>query len=128
MPVLKVHQQVLVVSRCVDKLLQMRKFAQHGTGTTTMSGLTESGQPLTITSPVNLVTTTICDVMGRKISATLAVDTEVISYNLDATTGYEFFRVLDCSRDALGRDSGWPDSVRPLMVVVPVPCGANLRM
>jgi RHS repeat-associated protein len=39
--------------------------------------------------------------------ATLAVDTEVISYNLDATPGYEFFRVLDRSRDALGRDTGF---------------------
>jgi hypothetical protein len=39
--------------------------------------------------------------------ATLAVDTEVISYNLDATAGYEFFRVLDRSRDVLGRDTGF---------------------
>ena len=29
----------------------------------------------------------------------------MISYNLDATPGYEFFRVLDRSRDALGRDT-----------------------
>ena len=35
------------------------------------------------------------------------MDTEVISYNLDATPGYEFFRVLDRSRDALGRDTGF---------------------
>jgi hypothetical protein len=35
------------------------------------------------------------------------VDTEVISYNLDAVAGYEFFRVLDRSRDALGRDTGF---------------------
>ena len=35
------------------------------------------------------------------------MDTEVISYNLDATAGYEFFRVLDRSRDALGRDTGF---------------------
>ena len=35
------------------------------------------------------------------------MDTEVISYNLDATAGYEFFRVLDRSRDAIGRDTGF---------------------
>ena len=35
------------------------------------------------------------------------MDTEVISYNLDATAGYEFSRVLDRSRDALGRDTGF---------------------
>ena len=35
------------------------------------------------------------------------MDTEVISYNLDATPGYQFFRVLDRSRDALERDTGF---------------------
>jgi RHS repeat-associated protein len=38
---------------------------------------------------------------------TLALDTETISYNLDATAGYEFTRVLDRSQDSLLRDSGW---------------------
>jgi RHS repeat-associated protein len=38
---------------------------------------------------------------------TLALDTETISYNLDGAAGYEFTRVLDRSKDALLRDSGW---------------------
>jgi len=39
--------------------------------------------------------------------ATLALDTETISYNLDGAAGYEFTRVLDRSQDTLLRDSGW---------------------
>ena len=39
--------------------------------------------------------------------ATLAVDTEAISYNLDAIAGYDFFRVLDRKPTSLGRDTGW---------------------
>ena len=35
------------------------------------------------------------------------MDTEVISYNLDATPGYEFFRVLDRKPTSLGREAGW---------------------
>ncbi len=40
-------------------------------------------------------------------SATLALDYETISYNLDGQPGFEFARVLDRSRDPIGRDSGW---------------------
>jgi RHS repeat-associated protein len=39
--------------------------------------------------------------------ATLAPDTETISYNLDTSPGYEFFRVLDRTPTSLGRDTGW---------------------
>ena len=39
--------------------------------------------------------------------ATLAQDTEIISYNLDGVASYEFTRVLDRSRDALGRATGY---------------------
>ena len=39
--------------------------------------------------------------------ATLTPDTEILSYNLDATPGYEFTRVLDRSRDSLNRDTGF---------------------
>jgi RHS repeat-associated protein len=55
------------------------------TGTTTFSALTESGQPLTTTSPGNLATTIACDVMGRKISTTLPDAT--VSYTSYYPTG-----------------------------------------
>ena len=63
----------------------------------------------------------VYDRLGRSIShgssvaksdfsydaATLLLDTETVSYNLDAVAGYEFSRVLDRSQDALLRESGW---------------------
>ena len=39
--------------------------------------------------------------------ATLAQDTEIISYNLDGVASYEFTRVLDRSQDSLLRPTGW---------------------
>jgi YD repeat-containing protein len=39
--------------------------------------------------------------------ATLALKTETVSYDLDGQPGFEFTRVIDLSRDTLGRDSGW---------------------
>ncbi len=39
--------------------------------------------------------------------ATLAIDTETISYNLDNVPGYEFFRVLDRKPTSQGRDTGF---------------------
>jgi RHS repeat-associated protein len=39
--------------------------------------------------------------------ATLALKTETISYDLDGQPGFEFSRVIDRSRDTLGRDTGW---------------------
>jgi RHS repeat-associated protein len=55
------------------------------TGTTTLSALTESGQPLTTTTSGNLATTIACDVMGRKISTTLPDAT--VSYTSYYPTG-----------------------------------------
>ena len=61
------------------------------------------------------------DALGRQISqtngvatttysydgTTLALDAETISYNIDGNPGADFTRVLDRSRDNLGRDTGW---------------------
>ena len=54
-----------------DTLQRLITSTDARTGTTTLSALTESGQPLTTTAPGNLVTTSTCDIMGRKISTTL---------------------------------------------------------
>lgn len=40
-------------------------------------------------------------------SASLQLDAETISYDLDASPGFEFTRVLVRSHDSLGRDNGW---------------------
>lgn len=61
------------------------------------------------------------DKLGRKTSvsngvaqsvfvydaATLRLDMETVSYNVDGSPGFEFVRVLDRSNDSLGRDTGW---------------------
>jgi len=39
--------------------------------------------------------------------ATLLLDTEMVSYDLDGQPGFEFSRVLDRSNDSLGRSTGW---------------------
>jgi RHS repeat-associated protein len=54
-----------------DTLQRLISSSDARTGTTTLSALTESGQPLTTTAPGNLVTTSTCDIMGRKISTIL---------------------------------------------------------
>ena len=54
-----------------DTLQRLVTSTDARTGTTTMSALTESGQPLTTTTPGNLATSSTCDIMGRKISTTL---------------------------------------------------------
>ena len=54
-----------------DTLQRLISSTDARTGATTMSALTESGQPLTTTAPGNLVTTIACDIIGRKISTTL---------------------------------------------------------
>ena len=54
-----------------DPLQRLISSTDARTGTTTLSALTESGQPLTVTAPGNLVTTIACDIIGRKISTTL---------------------------------------------------------
>jgi RHS repeat-associated protein len=68
-----------------DTLQRLITSTDARTGTTTMSALTESGQPLTTTTPANLATTIACDVMGRKISTTLPDAT--VSYTSYYPTG-----------------------------------------
>jgi hypothetical protein len=36
-----------------------------------------------------------------------ALKTETVSYDLDGQPGFEFTRVIERSRDTLGRPSGW---------------------
>jgi RHS repeat-associated protein len=71
----------------------------HGIGTVPLA----SGTATQFT----IITTAVAKSEFTYDPATLAVDTETISYDLDATAGYEFFRVLDRSRDALGHDTGF---------------------
>jgi RHS repeat-associated protein len=71
-------------------------------------------------------------------AATLRLDTETVSYDVDGQVGFEFSRTLDRSNDALGRDSGWKlknggtvenevaygyDSATGRMASVTGPCG-----
>lgn len=54
------------------------------------------------------ITQTNCSLIDYEYDpGTLALDKETVSYDLDADGNWDFTRVLDRSRDPLGRDSGW---------------------
>jgi len=59
------------------------------------------GQPLTVTQSNQ------SQIANTYDPATLAIDTETISYDLDHDGTYDFSRVLDRSQDTLGRPTGY---------------------
>jgi RHS repeat-associated protein len=99
-----------------------RSSTQGGPRVTTTYHYSPSGQlSSTDYSDATPDVSIIYDRLGRKLTqsngiaqstftydpATLVLDNETISYNLDGQPGFEFTRVLDRSRDTIGRDTGF---------------------